>query len=255
MLPFKDVGEPVFEISNPLALLIRRLRTHAELSQNGCDAILSLPVAVRTYEPDAYIVREAETITTCGVLTSGYAYRQKLTSEGARQIISLHVPGEPLDFQHLLLDVADHNVQALTRITLASVSRPALRSLVRDNAEVGYAVGVYIQVESSIFREWVVNVGRRDARSRLAHLLCEYAIRLDTQGLNGTDGYELPMTQEQLADALGLTSVHVNRTIKSLEADGLIKRKRRNISFPNWEALREVGDFNTRYLHLEPQSN
>jgi CRP-like cAMP-binding protein len=101
----------------------------------------------------------------------------------------------------------------------------------------------------------VLNIGRRDARSRLAHLLCEFAVRLEALGLAPDRGYELPMTQEQLADATGLTSVHVNRVLKSLESEGLITRNRRNISFPDWQRLREVGDFNSRYLHLEMQHN
>jgi CRP-like cAMP-binding protein len=87
----------------------------------------------------------------------------------------------------------------------------------------------------------------------MAHLLCEIGVRLEAEGLAEEYGYELPMTQEQLADALGLTPVHVNRTLKSLEADGLISRTKRNISFPDWKRLRTAGDFNQRYLHLEPQ--
>jgi CRP-like cAMP-binding protein len=112
---------------------------------------------------------------------------------------------------------------------------------------------VKILVEASIFREWVLNVGRRDSIAKLAHLLCELGVRLDAEGLAEDYGYELPMTQEQLADALGLTPVHVNRTLKALEAEGLIVRSKRSISFPDWKRLRHVGDFNQRYLHLEPQ--
>ena len=99
----------------------------------------------------------------------------------------------------------------------------------------------------------MLNVGRRDSRSRIAHLLCELSLRLDAEGLTQDYGYDLPMTQEQLADAVGLTPVHVNRTLKALEADGLVMRTKRNISFPDWQKLRSVGDFNQRYLHLEPQ--
>ena len=98
----------------------------------------------------------------------------------------------------------------------------------------------------------VLNVGRRPAKSRLAHVLCELAVRLDAVGLAAHYGYQLPMTQEELADALGLTPVHVNRTIKSLEADKLIARDRRRLFFPEWKRLRDVGDFNARYLHLNP---
>jgi CRP-like cAMP-binding protein len=99
----------------------------------------------------------------------------------------------------------------------------------------------------------VVNVGRRDARTRISHLLCEFALRLDAAGLVAQYGYHLPMTQEQVADAVGLTAVHVNRTIKALTHEGLIVRNGRHIAFPDWQRMRTVADFNQRYLHLEPQ--
>jgi CRP-like cAMP-binding protein len=136
---------------------------------------------------------------------------------------------------------------------VAFVAMHDLQFLARERPAVGHAVLVKILVESSIFREWVLNVGRRDSRMRLAHLLCELGVRLDAEGLAEDYGYELPMTQEQLADALGLTPVHVNRTLKALEEEGLIVRSKRSVSFPDWKRLRSVGDFNQRYLHLEPQ--
>jgi CRP-like cAMP-binding protein len=141
----------------------------------------------------------------------------------------------------------------LTRGEVAFVPRSAMQDLARSRAAVGHAILVKILVESSIFREWVLNVGRRNSRSRLAHVLCELGVRLEAEGLADEYGYELPMTQEQLADALGLTPVHVNRTLKTLEAEGLIQRTKRNISFPDWNRLRTIADFNQRYLHLEPQ--
>jgi CRP-like cAMP-binding protein len=141
----------------------------------------------------------------------------------------------------------------LTRGEVAFISRSDIQNLARSRAAVGHAIFVKILVEASIFREWVLNVGRRDSRARMAHLLCELGVRLDAEGLAEDYGYDLPMTQEQLADALGLTPVHVNRTLKSLEADGLISRTKRNVSFPDWKRLRSIGDFNQRYLHLEPQ--
>ena len=106
-------------------------------------------------------------------------------------------------------------------------------------------------IDGSIFREWVMNVGRRDARSRIAHLLCEVARRLEAAGLIEEYGYELPMTQEQLGDATGLTPVHVNRVLMGLARDGLIERNKRFIGIPDWEALRRVGGFSETYLHLD----
>ena len=235
---------------SPLALMVRKLEIHTPLQQGDSDALLTLPHTLKTYEPSAYLVREGDAPEQCAVLLSGFAFRQKLTSSGMRQIVSMHIPGDALDFQHLFLDVADHNVQTLTHADVATIPRTALRELARSRSAIGNAIFVSTLVEGSISREWTLNIGRRDARSRLAHFLCEFAIRLDVVGLTPGQGYELPMSQEQLGDALGLTAVHVNRTIKSLEADGLITRNRRRISFPRWDALRDLADFSTRYLHL-----
>ena len=240
--------------THALELLLRKLETHSALTEEDREAIRSLPFSLKTLEAQTYTIREGDAPTQCGVLVSGFAFRQKLTGDGTRQIVALHIPGEALDFQSLFLDVADHNVQTLTRAEVAFIPRQELQELARSRAAIGHAILVTILVEASIFREWVLNVGRRDSRTRTAHLLCEFAMRLEAQGLTQDYGYNLPMTQEQLADALGLTPVHVNRTLKALEADGLISRTGRQVSFPDWKRLRDAGDFNQRYLHLEPQA-
>ncbi|HEY0600308.1 Crp/Fnr family transcriptional regulator [Brevundimonas sp.] len=241
--------------ADPLRMLLRRLEQIADLPEDDRQAVLALPHRIRTVEASTYLTREGDLPTVCGVLGSGFAYRQKLTGDGVRQIVALHIPGDAMDLQHLFLDVADHSVQMLTRGEVAFVPRRDLQDLIDARPLVRNAVMTSVLVEASIFREWVLNVGRRDARTRLAHLLCEFAIRMEAQGLADGDGFELPITQEQLADAVGLTPVHVNRTLKSLEADGLITRNKRNIAFPSWERMRDVGDFNSRYLHLERQQS
>lgn len=240
---------------SPLDLLVRKLEQHAVLDEPDRKAILALPHTVRELEPSSYLVREGDPPQVCSVLVSGFAFRQKVTSDGARQIVAIHIPGEALDFQHLFLEVADHNVQTLTHAEVAFIPRAALHELARNRPGVRHAIFVAILIEASIFREWVLNVGRRDARTRMAHLLCEVAVRLEAQGLAAEYRYELPITQEQLADAVGLTPVHVNRTLKSLEADGLITRNRRHVGFPDWKRMRQVGDFTQRYLHLGPQND
>lgn len=240
---------------NPLTLVVRKLHSRTPLSREDQDAILRLPFERRRLEPSAYIVREGDRPDHCPTLISGFAYRQKLTREGKRQIVALHIPGDPLDLQHLFLDEADHNVQTLTHAEVALIRRAELQKIARDRPAVAEAFMVNVLVEASIFREWVVNVGRRDARSRLAHLLCEFMVRMNAQELLREYGCELPMTQEQLADATGLTPVHVNRTLKALEAEGLIGRDGRSVKVPNWERLKDVGDFTERYLHLTPQES
>lgn len=239
---------------NPLGLFVRKLELHVPLSEDDRQAILALPCRIRTLEASSYLVREGDEPTYCAILTSGFAYRQKQTSGGKRQIVSLHIPGEAVDLQHLFLGVADHGVQMLTRGDVATVARVDLQALMYARPAVNKAIVTSILVEASIFREWVLNVGRRDARARMAHLLCEFAIRLEASGQAGGDGYILPISQEQFADALGLTSVHVSRTLKALQDAGLIKRDKRVIAFPSWKKMRDVADFNQRYLHLPPMT-
>jgi len=149
--------------------------------------------------------------------------------------------------------MSDHSVQMLTRGDVAFVERNKLQELALARPAIGHAILIKTLIKASIFREWVLNVGRRKARERMAHVLCELGSRLDAIGLTEEHGYELPMTQEELADVLGLTPVHVNRTLTALGAEGLIVRTRGSISFPDWERMREVGDFNERYLHSELQ--
>jgi CRP-like cAMP-binding protein len=198
---------------------------------------------------DAYLVREGEPATTCSLLVSGFAFRQKLVSDGARQIISIHIPGEFLDIQNSMLEIADHNVQALTRSSVALVQKGALTELIGNRPNIRRAIWLDSLIDSSVFREWVVNIGRRDARGRIAHLLCELAARLASSGVADGDMYDFPLTQEQIGDATGLTAVHTNRTLQALRKDGLISLSSSRLTILDWEGLAELGDFNERYLH------
>jgi CRP-like cAMP-binding protein len=236
--------------AHSLSGFLRDLTAHERLSDEDRETVLNLPHRIRKLDPGSYLVREGSLPALCSVLVEGYAYRQKMTGDGSRQILAVCIPGDAVDLQNIFLDISDHAVQMLTRGTVADIPREALQQLVLTRPQIGRAVIQLTLVEASILREWVVNVGRRDARERIAHILCEFAVRLESRGLISYNGFELPMTQEQLADATGLTSVHVNRVLKGLEADGLINRRRRHIQFPDWRALQDVGDFNRTYLHI-----
>ena len=167
--------------------------------------------------------------------------------------MSIHMKGDLIDLQNSLLGVADHNVQMLTGGQVALMPVQAIRDLAFRRPSIGMAMWYETLVEGSIFREWVLNIGRRDARTRIAHLLCEFALRLEVAELGKATSYELPITQEQLADAVALTSVHVNRTLRKLEEDGLITRTKRMITIVDWKELVKVADFQPRYLHLDRQ--
>jgi len=208
-----------------------------------------MPWSERTFARDSYLVREGEPASVCTFLIKGFAFRQKLVSDGARQIISIHIAGEFLDLQNSLLDVADHNVQCLTRCLVGIIHKSALLDLIAARPNVRRALWLDSLIDSSIFREWVVNVGRRDARERIAHLLCELADRLRSAGLANGQPYDFPLTQEQLADCTGLTAVHTNRTLQGLRRDGLISLSSSQLTILDWDRLAEIGDFNERYLH------
>ncbi len=238
---------------HPLSKLLRQLEQFTSLPEDDRKLVCDLPYRIRRLDAGSYLVREGDLPTHCTVLVSGYAYRQKVTGEGSRQIMAICIPGDAVDLQNMFLNVSDHSVQLLTQCKVADVPREAMQQLVLTRPAVGTAIIELTLVEASILREWVVNVGRRDARARIAHVLCEFAVRLESRGLLTDHGFELPMTQEQLADATGLTSVHVNRVLKGLEGDGLINRRRRHIHFDNWRALQDAGDFSRRYLHISDQ--
>lgn len=234
-----------------LGPLARRWSKYAALTDDDRQALLELPHAPRPYGKDAYLVREGQRTTDCALLLKGFAFRHKLLRNGARQIISIHIPTEFVDLQNGLLEFADHNVQCLNPCEVAIIPRAALMSVADERPAVRMAMWIETLIDASIFREWVVNVGRRDSRTRIAHLLCELASRLDKIGLNHDGMVDFPLTQEQLADCTGLTPVHTNRTLQTLRRDGLIQLNARSLSILDWDKLREVGDFDELYLHHE----
>lgn len=234
-----------------LEAIIRRLDRLAPLTDGECDAIRALPHHVRSCAPGQYLVRDGDRPDSCCLLLRGFAYRHKITGEGARQIISIHMPTEFVDLQNIFLEVSDHSVQCLTSAEIAFIPRPALRDLCMANPGIARALWMETLIDASIFREWVVNVGRRDSRARISHLLCEFSMRLEAAGMAREHCYELPMTQEQIADTVGLTPVHVNRVLRQLGEEGLISRDRRSIRILDWRRMQEAGDFNQRYLHQQ----
>ena len=239
------------KIDNILDRTIRKFERRAKLSDSDREALLGLPYRMSTAEPGRYIVREGAATDHSVLVVSGMAFRHKISLAGARQILSFHIPGDFVDLEGSLLKVADHNVQALTRCELAFVPTVALKKLFDAHPQVALAMWIDTLIDASIFREWILNVGRRDARERIAHIFCELARRFEAAGMGSTEGYELPMTQEHLADAAGLTAVHVNRTLRAMDRDGLINRQRRFIFIPDWERSRDVAGFSELYLHLD----
>ena len=235
---------------SPLTPMIRKLELWKRLTAEEEAAVLALPFHLVEMTPSQYVVRDGEEATHTCLLISGFAIRQKLARNGGRSINAVHMRGDIVDLQNSLLGQADHSVQALTKAIFARLPRAAIIDLAIRFPNIGLAMWYDTLVDASIFREWILNIARRDAKVRIAHLLCEFGIRLEALGLGDRSSYEFPLTQEQIADATGMTPVHVNRSLRSLDERGLIARSSRYVVVANWSELKQAGEFDEAYLHL-----
>jgi CRP-like cAMP-binding protein len=236
---------------DPWGLVIRRLSSNARFSDADQRAISELLTNIRTIEPNQDIVYEGGPSTHCCVILSGWTCCYQLLTEGRRQILSFHVPGDLPDLQSLYLPGPDFGMAAVTRTNVAFVPHAELQKLADGSAAISRAMWREALVAAATHRAWITSLGRRDARQRFAHLACELYLRLEAVGLASDHSMPMPLRQPDLADALGLTSVHVNRTLKGMRAERLIDLHSRRLTIPDWAALRATADFDPRYLHLD----
>lgn len=229
--------------------LLRRLNIVSKLDPADIDAIRALPIAIRHWEGGRGIVSDGERPEQSCLIIEGFCVRSKTTMRGARQILSIHIPGEMPDLQSLHLHVMDHDLVTLAPSTLGFVSRAALRALTHARPNVADALWRDTLIDSAIFREWIVNVGQRPAPARLAHVVLELRRRLEvTKRVDPTE-FEFPLTQEQIGEALGITPVHANRIIKQLRQDGILDVGRGRAHVLDETKLVELAQFEDRYLH------
>lgn len=237
------------EPSSVLLPFLSKLERHTRVGAADREAILGLPHSLRRLDPGSTLFREGDRASHCCVVLSGMVCRHKLLSNGARQILSVHIKGDGVDLQNALLGRVDYNMQALTRSEVALIPATAVNALISSSPLAARAMWIETLLDASIQREWTLNVGRRDGRSRVAHLLCELGVRLEAADLGERQRYDLPLTQEQLGDVTGLTAVHVNRVLQELRAAGLISREKSPLRIDDWEELAEAGGFHSTYLH------
>src|SRR3712207_872857 len=174
-----------------------------------------------------------------------------MLEDGRRQIVAILVTGDMCDLRMFILKEMDHSIGTLSPVRVAEISEDKLLEITDNSARLTRALWWNSLVEEAIAREWTVNVGRRDAAERMAHLLCEVFIRLRAVGLTNGSSCELPITQSELGDALGLSHVHTNRTMQDLRGQGLITMKGKNLVIHDLRALQDLALFNPNYLHLE----
>lgn len=235
---------------NVFGLMARRLGGAAQLPEADERAILNLPVIIRTIEASRDIAHEDGSSDHCCVILDGWTCCYQLLTDGRRQILSFHVPGDLPDLQSLHLPSPDFSMATVTRTIVAFVPHVNLHKLSDRYPAIAQAFWREIIVNTATHRAWIVSLGRRDARQKLAHLFCELFLRIKAVGL--TDGHSMPMPlrQTDFADALGLTSVHVNRMLKSLRDEGVIDLYARRLLIRDWDTLCAVAEFDPKYLHL-----
>ena len=234
------------------AVLVQKLSKNNQLDQDDVLAIQALPIHSKRVPADHRFVRDGDRPSESCLIIDGFAFRSKLTPDGQRQILSLHIPGEIPDLQSLHLHVMDHDLTTLTECTLGFIKHDALRELNQKRPNVAAALWRETLIDSAIFREWIVNVGRRPARVRMAHLLMELYERLELIGRTRNGSFELPITQIELADCLGLSVVHVNRILQQLRHEGLVATERRTFHLLDKAKVEDVGQFERMYLHQRP---
>ena len=230
--------------------IIRKLQVIAALSPAERAAAAALPVQVVEMRADQDIIREGDRPTRCFAILAGLTCAYKVAAEGRRQIVGFHIAGDMPDVLSLHLPVLDNSFSTITSCRIGFIQHDALRDLCDRFPRLAGAFWRETLIDAAIFREWMTSIGRRMAPSRIAHLICEMAVRMRAVGLADGNVCDLPITQTELGDALGLSNVHVNRSLKELRSAGLISQQGSVVRILDWDRLRETGDFDPAYLHL-----
>ncbi len=216
-------------------VLIRKLASISPLTADETECLARLPLSPRSFPADHDIVREGERPSESCLVVEGFVCRYKLTESGKRQIFSFHLPGDLPDLQSLHLKVMDHSVMTLTPSRLAFIPHDSLRTLMHECPRIADVMWRDTLIDAAVFREWMLGIGRRSAETRIAHVLCEILVRMRAVGLANGHACELPVTQAELGDALGLSTVHVNRSLQELRGKGLITLRESILMVENWE--------------------
>ena len=231
--------------------LTRRLEEYTPLTDADRAELQRLCTqSTHTIQAKRDLMREGDAPRSFYVILEGWACHYRSLENGRRQIVDYAIPGDLCDLNLFILDKMDHSIGTLTKLKVAEVGREVLHGVVTNFPNITTALWWVELVSKSIHREWIVNVGQRSARERIAHLFCEMFLRLESVGL--TDGFscDFPLTQNDIADTTGLTAVHVNRTIQELRKANLIILERTRLTIPDMLALQGAGLFNPNYLHI-----
>ena len=230
--------------------LFRRLALRDTVSDEERSALTEVLSEVRSLPAGSDIVREGERPGRSTLVLSGLTCRYRNLENGKRQITAIHVPGDFVDLHSFLIKQMDHSVGALSPIVVAYAPHEGLERITERLPHLARLLWLLTLIDASIHRQWLVTMGAYPALNRTAHLLCELFTRLTFDGGQAETSLTLPITQQDLGDTLGLSTVHTNRVVQELRARGLIQWQAQEIRMLNWAGLAELAQFDPLYLHL-----
>ncbi len=235
-------------MSNPLTLKLEQFIQFDPAERLRLDALLSFPT--RTYARGEVIIEEGKKVTDVHLVLTGLAARSKTLRDGSRQLMAFLIPGDLCDVEVFVLEAMDHDITAMGDTTCVLIPAKVIEDLLTESSNVTRGLWWSTMTDSAILREWIVDHGSRDARERLAHLCYEMLIRYRVVVETTDDSFPFLITQDDLADATGMTPVHANRMLKQLRDDGLIELKGKVMTVLDTKRLRKVAQFDSNYLHL-----
>ena len=234
-----------------ISVHLKKLRRRIEISSEEERAIRDIVAETRKLPADQVLVRSGQELNHSTMLLDGWLARCKDLPSGERQVTELHVAGDFADLHGFTLKRLDHDVVTLSHCVVAVVPHERLKMLTERHPRLGRVYWMFTNVDAAITRELSLSLGQRSAISRMAHLFCELHARLDVVGRARSDSYELPLTQRELAECLGLTVVHANRTIQELRRRNLVELENRQLTILDRRGLEGVAEFDPSYLYLD----
>ena len=230
--------------------LIYKLESFEELTDADRKALRALVPRVRQVGAHQDLIQEGDVPDNVHLILDGYACRYKMLPNGQRQIMAFFVPGDFCDLNVFILDQMDHSIGTISPCKTVEIPRQAIEEITAHHPQVTRALMWCALVDGAVLREWLVNIGGRQADQRIAHLFCELLLRLEAVGRVTDNSYAFPFTQTDVADTMGLSDVQVSRTLRELRALGLIHLKHRVLTILDVERLKAYCGFNPNYLHL-----
>jgi CRP-like cAMP-binding protein len=228
--------------------LTRKLSAFVALSQVDLETLARFYRRRRRFLAGHEMIHEGEKNASAFILADGWACSYKILPDGDRQIVDFQIPGDFLGLRSILFRTSDHSIEAITRIEASEVLELDILDAFSHAPRLATAVLWAASRDEAMVVEHLVNLGRRSAEERVAHLLLELGARLNLVGMGDKTGFDCPLTQYHLADALGLSAVHVNRVLRHLREEGLVTFQKGRVSFDNFDRLRDLARFDTAYL-------